>query len=52
MNQLEAFARDPWTGTTFRVERSPAYPKALKMAEILDQVRPILLPRFFAPKFE
>ena len=34
---MEAFARDPWTGTTFRVERGPEIQRSRKMAAILDE---------------
>ena len=39
MHQLEAYARDPWSGTTFRVERSPAHHRAVKHAAILNDAQ-------------
>jgi hypothetical protein len=42
---MEAFARDPWTGTTFRVERGPEIQRSRKMAAILDEVCALLKSR-------
>ena len=37
MNQLEAYARDPWSGTTFRCERSPSLERGVVLSSILDE---------------